>query len=116
VRKCLDGTGDGRILVVDGGGSCRCALLGDNLASLALDNGWGGIVIYGCVRDTLALDAPELGVRAIGMNPRPSRKDGTGAELTSNATTGRRRDFASRIAAPSLPARSCAPRSRPSTH
>ena len=79
LRKCLEAPGDGRVLVVDGGGSRRCALLGDNIANLALDNGWAGVVIHGCVRDAAALDALELGVKALGTNPRPSRKDGAGA-------------------------------------
>ncbi len=79
VRECAGQPGDGRVLVVDGGGSRRCALLGDNIAALALDSGWSGIVVNGCVRDSAALDGLALGVKALGTNPRPSRKDGTGA-------------------------------------
>jgi regulator of ribonuclease activity A len=79
LRACLEQPGEGRVLVVDGGGSHRCALLGDSIANLALGNGWAGIVIHGCVRDSAALDSLELGVKAIGTNPRPSRKDGAGA-------------------------------------
>ncbi len=79
VRDRVGSPGDGRVLVIDGGGSRRCALLGDNLAGLALANGWAGIVINGCVRDAAALDELGIGVKALGTNPRPSRKDGAGA-------------------------------------
>jgi regulator of ribonuclease activity A len=79
LRSCLDEPGEGRVLVVDGGGSLRCALLGDNIAELALGNGWAGVVINGCVRDSAALDSLDVGVKALGTNPRPSRKDGAGA-------------------------------------
>jgi regulator of ribonuclease activity A len=70
--------GAGRVLVVDGGGSLRCALLGDNVAGLALENGWGGLVINGCVRDVDALAGLAIGIKALGTNPRPSGKDGAG--------------------------------------
>ena len=66
------------MLVVDGGGSLRCALVGDNVAGLALENGWAGLVINGCVRDVEALAALAIGVKALGTNPRPSGKDGAG--------------------------------------
>ncbi|MBA3841128.1 MAG: ribonuclease E activity regulator RraA [Actinobacteria bacterium] len=79
VRAQASESGDGRVLVVDGGGSMRYALLGDNIAELARDNRWAGVVINGCVRDTEALDALGLGVKALGSNPRPSRKEGRGA-------------------------------------
>jgi regulator of ribonuclease activity A len=78
VRGRLAERGDGRVLVVDGGASMRCALVGDNLATLARDNGWAGIVLNACVRDSLALDELAFGVKAIGTNPRPSAKDGGG--------------------------------------
>lgn len=78
VREQASLPGDGRVLVVDGGGSMRCALLGDNIAKLALDSGWAGVVVNGCVRDTVALDELGLGVKALGSNPRPSRKGGNG--------------------------------------
>jgi regulator of ribonuclease activity A len=78
LRRRLEEPGDGRVLVVDGGGSFRCALVGDSLGRLALDNGWAGLVVNGCVRDSAALDALGLGVKALGTSPRPSRKRGTG--------------------------------------
>src|SRR5690349_18015563 len=78
VRRAVAAPGEGRVLVVDGGGSMRCALLGDNIAALARDHGWAGIVLNACVRDSVALDALGLGVKALGTNPRPSRKGGEG--------------------------------------
>jgi len=78
LKATVSGPGDGRVLVVDGGGSLRCALLGDNIASIARENGWTGVVLNACVRDTVALDALGLGVKAIGTNPRPSAKGGAG--------------------------------------
>jgi len=70
--------GDGAVLVVDGGGSLRCALLGDNLASAAIDNGWAGIVIYGCVRDVDEIAVMPLGVQALAAHPQRSVKQGSG--------------------------------------
>ena len=75
VREAVEEPGAGRVLVVDAGGSLRCALLGDRLASLAAENGWAGIVIDGCVRDTAELSTIELGIKALGSSPRRSRKD-----------------------------------------
>lgn len=79
LKRAVSEPGDGRVLVVDGGGSLRCALLGDSIAKLARDNGWAGIVLNACVRDSVALDELGLGVKALGTNPRPSRKEGAGA-------------------------------------
>jgi regulator of ribonuclease activity A len=78
VRQQAAQPGEGRVLVIDGGGSMRCALLGDSIASLARDSGWAGLVVNGCVRDTVALDELGLGVKALGSNPRPSGKAGAG--------------------------------------
>lgn len=79
LKRTVSEPGEGRVLVVDGGGSVRCALLGDSIAKLALDSGWAGLVLNACVRDSAALDELGLGVKALGTNPRPSRKDGAGA-------------------------------------
>ena len=68
----------GRVLVVDGGGSLRCALVGDNIAALALASGWAGLVINGCVRDSATLAGVALGVTALGTHPRASGKLGDG--------------------------------------
>lgn len=78
VRDALEEPGEGRVLVVDGGGSLRCALLGDRLAGLALANGWSGIVVNGCVRDAEALRQLPVGIRALATHPRKSAKTGAG--------------------------------------
>lgn len=78
VRDAILEDGAGRILVVDGGASLRCALLGGNLAAKALENNWAGIVIYGCIRDRLEVDDLPLPVRAIATAPRRSNKRGSG--------------------------------------
>lgn len=75
--RCTE-PGEGRVLVVDGGGSYRCALLGDTIAALAHANGWAGLVINGCVRDADALAEIAIGIKALGTNPRPSGKTGKG--------------------------------------
>lgn len=78
VRAALEEPGQGRVLVVDGGGSLRCALVGDNLAELGHKNGWSGIVVYGCIRDAAPIGAIAIGVKAIATNPRKSVKKGEG--------------------------------------
>ncbi|SVD48331.1 uncharacterized protein METZ01_LOCUS401185 [marine metagenome] len=78
VRETLSEAGEGRVLVVDGGGSMRCALVGDRLAELARDQGWAGIVVYGCIRDSMVIDGIDIGVKAIGTHPRKSIKRGVG--------------------------------------
>jgi regulator of ribonuclease activity A len=76
-QRCSE-PGAGRVLVVDGGGSFRCALAGDVVAGLAAENGWAGLVINGCVRDVEAIARLPLGVKALGTNPKPSGKTGAG--------------------------------------
>lgn len=78
VREVLSTSGQGQVLVIDGGGSLRCALVGDQLAQLAYDNGWAGIVVYGCIRDARAIAAIDIGVRALNTHPRKSVKRGEG--------------------------------------
>ncbi|MEU6410091.1 ribonuclease E activity regulator RraA [Microbispora sp. NPDC046933] len=78
VKQVLATPGEGRVLVVDGGGSLRTALLGDMIAASAVENGWAGVVINGAVRDTAALAGLDLGVKALGANPRKSAKTGLG--------------------------------------
>ncbi|KAJ8430252.1 hypothetical protein Cgig2_009430 [Carnegiea gigantea] len=68
----------GKVLVVDGGGSRRCALLGGNLARLAQDNGWAGVVVNGCVRDVDEINGCDIGVKALGPSPVKSEKKGAG--------------------------------------
>lgn len=74
VRDAVETPGDGRVLVVDGGGSLRCALFGGNLGVLAAENGWAGVVVNGAVRDGDELDAQPIGVRALAAHPRRSAK------------------------------------------
>jgi regulator of ribonuclease activity A len=78
VRGILEGEGRGRVLVVDGGGSRRCALVGGRLAALAATNGWSGIVVNGCVRDVGELGAAAVGVKALAACPKPPSKAGSG--------------------------------------
>ncbi|WP_148863186.1 ribonuclease E activity regulator RraA [Marinobacter fonticola] len=70
--------GKGRVMVVDGGGSRRAALLGDMLAEKAVSNDWAGIVIYGCIRDVDVIGETRLGVQALGTIPRKTEKRGIG--------------------------------------
>ncbi len=78
VREAVNSSGDGRVLVVDGGGSLRCALVGGNLAQAAARNGWAGLVVDGCVRDLAELRAAGLPVRALAAMPLRSVKRGEG--------------------------------------
>jgi regulator of ribonuclease activity A len=74
VREAVGLPGEGRVLVVDGGGSLRCSLLGGNLAVAAAQNGWAGVVVHGAVRDVDELDAQPIGVRALAPFPRKSER------------------------------------------
>jgi regulator of ribonuclease activity A len=78
VRQALESAGQGRILVVDGGGSLRCALVGGRLATLGRANGWSGLLVNGCVRDSAELSQVPLGIRALNTVPMRSGKDGGG--------------------------------------
>jgi regulator of ribonuclease activity A len=78
VKQAVAEPGNGAVLVVDAGGSHRCAMLGDMLAEQAVANGWAGVVMYGCVRDVDILAALPIGVQALGSHPRKSEKRGEG--------------------------------------
>jgi len=78
VKSTLSGKGQGKVLVVDGGGSLRCALLGDLLGAMAIENGWQGVLVNGCVRDVEILKGMALGVRALEPHPLKSEKRGEG--------------------------------------
>jgi regulator of ribonuclease activity A len=78
IRKTLEEKVEDGVLVIDGGGSHRCALLGGNLTRLASDNGWQGIIVYGCIRDSVEVNALSIGVRALHTHPLKSHKRGTG--------------------------------------
>lgn len=78
VREALSGEGKGKVLVVDGGGSLRCALVGDQLAFLAHKNSWEGIIVYGCIRDAHDIGQVDIGLRALNTHPLKSVKKGVG--------------------------------------
>ncbi len=78
VKEQVGLPGQGRVMVVDGGGSLRNALLGDMLAEKAAENGWEGLIIYGCIRDVDVIRQTKLGVQAITTNPRKTEKRGIG--------------------------------------
>lgn len=78
VKQAVAEPGEGAVLVVDAGGSMRCAMLGDMLAEQAASNGWAGIVMYGCVRDVDILVTLDLGIQALATHPRKSEKRGEG--------------------------------------
>jgi regulator of ribonuclease activity A len=78
VKAALDEAGNGRVLVVDGGGSLRRALVGGNVAAAAAKNGWAGIVVDGAVRDVAELAATEVGIRALALVPLPTEKRNQG--------------------------------------
>jgi regulator of ribonuclease activity A len=80
VRKKLESKGDGRVLVIDGGGSLRRALVGDQLAALGVKNGWAGIVVYGCIRDSRAIGEMDIGVFALDTHPMKTVKRNVGEE------------------------------------
>lgn len=87
VKQALANPGEGHVLVVDGGGSLHTALVGDVIVGLAHANRWAGLIVYGAVRDTAALGGLDLGIKALGSNPRKSAKTGTG-ELDTRVTFG----------------------------
>jgi len=74
VRATLETAGEGRVLVVDAGGSPRCAVVGGNLGQLAVKNQWAGLVVYGYIRDAAELGSLPVGVKALGTHPRKSEK------------------------------------------
>lgn len=78
VKAAVDGPGEGRVLVVDGGASLRRALLGGNLGAAAARNGWAGVVIDGCVRDVAELAQCNTGIRALAAIPLPTEKRNEG--------------------------------------
>jgi regulator of ribonuclease activity A len=78
LKEVVSGPGDQRILVVDGGGSLRTALVGDVIAGIAASNGWAGLIVYGAVRDVTRLAGVPIGLMALGSNPLTSAKTGAG--------------------------------------
>ncbi|WDZ85503.1 ribonuclease E activity regulator RraA [Micromonospora cathayae] len=78
LKSILAEPGEGRVLVVDGGGSVHAALVGDVIAGLAVANGWAGVIVNGAVRDVADLRVLPIGIKALGSNPRKSTKTGAG--------------------------------------
>lgn len=79
LKKRLEEDGRGKVLVVDGAGSPRVALVGDLIGALAMKNGWNGLIINGSVRDVVELETLDFGVCALGRSPKKSQKLGTGS-------------------------------------
>jgi regulator of ribonuclease activity A len=79
VRNQLESDGKGKVLVIDGGASLRCALIGDQLAALALQNNWNGVIVNGCIRDSHIIDAMNVSIRALNTSPIKSIKCDIGA-------------------------------------
>jgi regulator of ribonuclease activity A len=80
VRKALGSPGEDRVLVIDGGGSLRRALVGDQLAEMGARNGWAGVVVYGCIRDSRAIGEMDIGVFALDTHPMKTIKKNVGDE------------------------------------
>ena len=78
LKSVLSEPGAGRVLVVDGGGSLHTALVGDVIAELGRSNGWAGVIVNGAVRDAATLRTLQIGIKALGTNPRKSTKTGAG--------------------------------------
>ncbi|NAW69376.1 putative 4-hydroxy-4-methyl-2-oxoglutarate aldolase [Vibrio sp. V27_P1S3P104] len=78
IKEVLSQPGQGKVLVVDGHGSCQKALMGDQVSIMAIDNGWEGVVIYGAVRDVVQMSQMDLGVKALGTSPFRPEKKGVG--------------------------------------
>jgi regulator of ribonuclease activity A len=78
VRKALEQSGADRVLIIDGGGSLRRALVGDQLAALGVKNGWAGIIVYGCIRDSAAIARMDIGMLALATHPRKTDKKNVG--------------------------------------
>ena len=74
VKQTLNTDGTGKVLVVDGGGSLNCALMGDNLAAMGIKNNWNGVVIFGCIRDSREISKMNIGIKALDTIPRKSVK------------------------------------------
>lgn len=78
LKSVLSGPGDGGVLVIDGAGSLHTALVGDIIAELGRANGWSGLIVHGAVRDAATLRTLDIGIKALGTNPRKSTKTGAG--------------------------------------
>ncbi|WVZ78358.1 hypothetical protein U9M48_026084, partial [Paspalum notatum var. saurae] len=90
IREFLEEKGHGRVLVVDGGGSMRCAILGGNPVQQAQNNGWAGIVVNGCIRDVDEINGCDIGVRALNSHPMKANKKGIGEKHVPVTIAGTR--------------------------
>uniref|UniRef100_A0A0C9SB70 4-hydroxy-4-methyl-2-oxoglutarate aldolase n=1 Tax=Wollemia nobilis TaxID=56998 RepID=A0A0C9SB70_9CONI len=90
LRDFLEERGNGRVLVVDGGGSLRCAILGGNVVVSAQNNGWSGIIVNGCIRDVDEINRCDIGVRALASNPLKANKKGVGEKYAPIYIAGQR--------------------------
>ncbi|KAL6634403.1 hypothetical protein ACP70R_027074 [Stipagrostis hirtigluma subsp. patula] len=90
VREFIAEKGHGRILMIDGGASMRCAIIGGNLAKRAQNNGWAGIVVYGCIRDVDDINRCDIGVRALNSHPVKPGKKGNGEKHVPVTIAGTR--------------------------
>ena len=78
VKKLLQTNGDGYVMVIDGRGSNRCALVGDNLAAMAIENNWSGIIVNGCIRDSIEINKIPISIKALNLVPNKSEKKDIG--------------------------------------
>lgn len=78
LKSVLSQPGHGGVLVIDGAGSLHTALVGDVIAELGRANGWAGLIVHGAVRDAATLRTLDIGIKALGTNPRKSTKTGAG--------------------------------------
>ena len=78
LRQMLSQKSDGEVLVVDAAASFAYTVLGDNIAKMAMENGWTGVIILGCIRGSVAINRMDFGVKALGTNPKKSAKNGGG--------------------------------------
>ncbi|MGO4618141.1 ribonuclease E activity regulator RraA [Nocardia sp. 2YAB30] len=78
VKQTLAEQGEGKVLVVDGGASVHTALVGDIIAGRGVENGWAGVIVNGAVRDSAILRSLDIGIKALGTNPRKSTQTGSG--------------------------------------
>ena len=80
LKQVVQEPGAGKVVVVDADGSIHCAMMGDKMADIAVSNGWEGVIIHGAVRDATLLAGLDIGVKALGTNPRKSHKHGAGQQ------------------------------------
>lgn len=80
LKQVVQEPGSGKVVVVDADGSVHCAMMGDKMADIAVSNGWEGVIIHGAVRDTALLAGLDIGIKALGTNPRKSHKHGAGQQ------------------------------------